>query len=393
MFIPRRCEENHFEMQSLYDKANIFLTGYHSETGRDGLSSRLSAVEEEIRRSGTYVHTPDELTHGVRVAWRNSNRCIGRLFWKSLTVEDKRNVTGSAAVMEAIASHLTLATNGGRIRPVITVFPPRRPDGVSPVRIWNKQLIRFAGYRQADGQVIGDPAQLEFTGVCQAMGWKGEGTGYDVLPVIVQCEGSGPELFPLHPSLVMEVNLTHPSHEWFAALGLTWHALPVISDMVLEIGGILYPAAPFNGWYMVTEIGARNLGDADRYNMLPVIAERLGLDLRDRSVFWKDRALIVLNEAVRYSYERAGVTIVDHHDASDQFMKFMRNEERSGRDVTADWAWIVPPMAGSALAVFHQAFHNEVKTPNYFYNHDAWKEEKPVSKCPFHADSLQHGEK
>jgi nitric-oxide synthase len=163
--------------------------------------------------------------------------------------------------------------------------------------------------------------------------------------------------------------------------------------MVLEIGGILYPAAPFNGWYMVTEIGARNLGDADRYNMLPVIAERLGLDLRDRSVFWKDRALIVLNEAVRYSYERAGVTIVDHHDASDQFMKFMRNEERSGRDVTADWAWIVPPMAGSALAVFHQAFHNEVKTPNYFYNHDAWKEEKPVSKCPFHADSLKHGEK
>ena len=180
-------------MQTLYDKANIFLAGYHSETGRDGLSSRLSAVEEEIRRSGTYVHTPDELTFGVRVAWRNSNRCIGRLFWKSLTVEDKRNVTGSAAVMEAIASHLTLATNSGRIRPVITVFPPRRPDGVSPVRIWNKQLIRFAGYRQADGQVIGDPAQLEFTGVCQAMGWKGEGTGYDVLPVIVQCEGSGPE--------------------------------------------------------------------------------------------------------------------------------------------------------------------------------------------------------
>ena len=74
-------------------------------------------------------------------------------------------------------------------------------------------------------------------------------------------------------------------------------------------------------------------------------------------------------------------------------MKFMRNEERSGRDVTADWAWIVPPMAGSALAVFHQAFHNEVKTPNYFYNHDAWKEEKSISKCPFHADSLKHGEK
>ena len=39
--------------------------------------------------------------------------------------------------------------------------------------------------------------------------------------------------------------------------------------MCLEIGGICYPAAPFNGWYMGTEIGARNLADTDRYDQLP----------------------------------------------------------------------------------------------------------------------------
>jgi nitric oxide synthase oxygenase domain/subunit len=48
--------------------------------------------------------------------------------------------------------------------------------------------------------------------------------------------------------------------------------------MRLTIGGVQYPLAPFNGWYMGTEIGARNLADADRYDMLPTVAARLGLD-------------------------------------------------------------------------------------------------------------------
>lgn len=57
---------------------------------------------------------------------------------------------------------------------------------------------------------------------------------------------------------------------WFGELGLRWHALPAVSNMLLEIGGLEFPAAPFNGWYMSTEIGTRNLCDSHRYNMLPV---------------------------------------------------------------------------------------------------------------------------
>lgn len=32
-------------------------------------------------------------------------------------------------------------------------------------RIWNHQLISYAGYRMNDGQIIGDPANVEFTEV------------------------------------------------------------------------------------------------------------------------------------------------------------------------------------------------------------------------------------
>ena len=103
--------------------------------------------------------------------------------------------------------------------------------------------------------------------------------------------------------------------------------------MTLEIGGIEFMAAPFNGWYMGTEIGARNLADEDRYNLLPIVADKMGLDLHDKNSLWKDRALIELNQAVLYSFRKAGVKIIDHHSASKQFMQFMRQEEE-GRDVT-----------------------------------------------------------
>ena len=69
---------------------------------------------------------------------------------------------------------------------------------------------------------------------------------------------------------MLEVPLVAPEFEWFAELRLRWHAVPAISNMPLRIGGVTYPAAPFNGWYLGTEIGARNLADADRYDLLPV---------------------------------------------------------------------------------------------------------------------------
>lgn len=43
---------------------------------------------------------------------------------------------------------------------------PQRTDGKHDYRIWNSQLISYAGYRQPDGTVLGDPMHCEFTEVC-----------------------------------------------------------------------------------------------------------------------------------------------------------------------------------------------------------------------------------
>ena len=66
---------------------------------------------------------------------------------------------------DAITRHLDYATNGGNIRSVITVFPMRTLDTRADFRVWNPVLIRYAGYKQPDGSVVGDPACVDFTEV------------------------------------------------------------------------------------------------------------------------------------------------------------------------------------------------------------------------------------
>lgn len=111
-------------------------------------------------------------------------------------------------------------------------------------------------------------------------------------------------------------------------MALEWYALPAVSSMMLDVGGIEFPAAPFSGWYMVTEIASRDLCDGHRYNILPDVAARMNLDTRSNSTLWKDIALAEVTVSVLDSFQKAGVTIVDHHTAAESFMKHLENEQR-----------------------------------------------------------------
>jgi nitric-oxide synthase len=347
--------------------AEEFIENYHAENPEAGpASNRIAWIHAEIGTTGTYQHTPGELTYGARVAWRNNARCIGRLYWNSLRVRDLRAVRDADQVADHCVEHLRLANNGGKIRPVISVFPPDRPDAPGP-RIYNEQLVRYAGYPQSDGSVLGDPRYAGFTNTVINKGWEPPPVrgAFDVLPLLIETPHEGQRLYTLPEEVVLEVPLRHPDLDWFGDLGLRWHAVPAISDMRLSIGGVDYPAAPFNGWYMGTEIGARNLVDVDRYNLLEAIADQLGLDRSSETTLWRDRAAVEINRAVLHSFGADGVTITDHHTESRRFLTHLAKEERAGRSCPADWNWIVPPMSGGLTPVFHRQYDTEVRGPGF----------------------------
>ncbi|NXN99780.1 NOS2 protein, partial [Rhinopomastus cyanomelas] len=358
----------------LLPQAVEFIKQYYSsfkETKIEEHLARLETVTKEIETTGTYHLTKDELVFAAKQAWRNAPRCIGRIQWSNLQVLDARDCQTAGEMFERLCHHIQSATNHGNIS-TITVFP-QRTDGKHDFRVWNSQLIRYAGYQLPDGSVVGDPANLEFTQVCIELGWKPRYGRFDVLPLVLQANGQDPEIFELPPELVLEVPMEHPRFEWFKELDLRWYALPAVANMLLEVGGLEFTACPFNGWYMGTEIGVRDFCDVQRYNILEEVGRRMALETNKLSSLWKDRAVVEINVAVLHSYQKHNVTIMDHHSAAESFMKYMQNEYRVRGGCPADWVWIVPPMSGSITPVFHQEMLNYVLTPFYYYQEDAWK--------------------
>lgn len=343
-----------------------FLRQFAQETGCDVPPSRIDAVRGEVAARGWYRQTFEELEYACRLAWRNNRRCIGRRFWTTLELADAREATTAGEIFDACVEHLRRSTNGGKIKPLITVFAPADGAGAGPI-IHNYQLIRYAGYQEADGRVLGDPAEVGFTERVMRAGWRppAKRGAFDLLPLLIEAPGEGEKLFELPGDAVLEVPISHPGFGWFADLGLKWHALPAVSNMALETGGVNYPAAPFSGYYMETEIAARNFGDTSRYNLLPVVADRMDRSMRAKDPFWRDRALVELCTAVLHSFRQAGVTIVDHHAASRQFMEHLEEEKSQGRAVPGDWSWLVPPVSGAASPVFHRYYDPRQRLPDF----------------------------
>ena len=79
-------------------------------------------------------------------------------------------------------------------------------------------------------------------------------------------------------------------------------------------------------------------------------------------------------------FKKKNVTIVDHHTASESFIKHLEIETKIRGGCPADWVWINPPMSSSLTKVFHQEMINYHLKPSYEYQKPAnkvynWKRE------------------
>ena len=305
------------------DEAMSFINRFHRENGlgESACRARRASVGRSLRKRGAYEHTPEELAFGARLAWRNHARCIGRMFWESLEVVDCRHVTEPDMIAAHVMEHMATALGDGRIRSLMTIFAPTEPDRL-PAYVESSQITQYAGYLGEDGLRTGDRQNIEMTRTALNLGWRRpEPPGpFDILPVVIREPKGARLLYEVPSASIRQIAIRHPTAPGIEALGLRWYAVPCVSDMILTIGGIDYPCAPFNGFYMCTEIASRNLADENRYDLLTQVARALGEDPCDPGPeFWKDRALTELNWAVLHSFGAAGVTMIDHHSASRQY--------------------------------------------------------------------------
>jgi nitric-oxide synthase len=319
------------ESNTDFSAAEDFLRAFHDAHPEAGpLAERLTEVRQAIAETGTYRHTGAELAYGARVALRDSGWCTSGVPWRRLKVRDLRGLCNASAIASECFEHLRLATNVGRLQPLVTVFAPDAPDRPGPC-IWNEQVVRYAGYALSDGGVLGDARYSGFTAEVQRLGWKppSQRGRFDHLPLVVETAHEGVKLVTVPRDVVQEVPLEHPEFPWFVELGLRWHTVPLISNMQLLIGGIRYPAAPFNTWFVGTEIGTRGLADENAYGITRHVAERLGMDTSSERTLWRDRAIVEINRAVLFSFDSARVRITDHHSEALHRLAWLRSGPRT----------------------------------------------------------------
>ena len=372
------------------EEARAFLSNFYAESGRgpSAFKRRWAEARRSLSKTGTYQHTEEELAFGARVAWRNHGRCIGRIYWESLEVVDCRQITEPDAIMDRMCGHMREALGDGRIRSMISVFAPIKPK-TNPAYCERAQITQYAGYAQKDGSVIGDRQNVEFTRIAMSLGFRPPDQigQFDLLPVLMRDRDDRRILFNLPRDCVREVPIVHPQYAQIEQLNLRWYAVPCLTGMIMTIGGIDYPCSPFSGFYMATEIASRDLADQKRYDLLPVVGQSLGYDInRGGDNLWKDKALTELNVAVLHSFRSAGISIIDHHLASKQFMEFHQREQSNGRNVAGDWRWVVPPQAAAACEVCHLRMKNFHPVPNY-YNSRA---DDGLRLMPFYGDQYRN---
>ena len=332
---------------------------------------RVTQALSTMEATGDYEHTADELSWAAKTAWRNAPRCVGRHLWKTLTVVDARKASSCRDIFDAICRNLRVSYNGGQVNPSAIVFRQRyMEDKDTPgIRVWNGVLLAFAGFEKENGDVIGDPKNVYLANLAKSLGWKPIKEGnFELLPIIITDVNQNTEAFEIPNDIKgYVVDITHPTEPEITKLGLRWYAIPSVSSMMLEAGGIQYTCNQVAGFFQDTEISVMNLLAESRYNLMEPIGRALKLDVSKNSTYWKCTVATELTRAVYHSFKLARVSMTDHFTLSDSFHLFMKEEMRTRGGCPTDWLWVVPPMSGGLVPTFHQEMLRYTLSPSYEY--------------------------
>lgn len=146
--------------EKLVDSAKQFYEVMKTELqwSEDRFRKRMDEVEHDIKRTGAYHQTTEEIAVGARCAWRNSATCLGRESWDALIVRDSRHIGHPQKIFEDVQEHMRIATDSRDIQPVMTIYRPKQPDEAIGARFWSASLGGYAAYTDEESDMlIGDP--------------------------------------------------------------------------------------------------------------------------------------------------------------------------------------------------------------------------------------------
>jgi len=285
-----------------------------------------------------------------------------------LKVRDRRHAKHPYQFFQDIKQHLIDASDPvkdddsshqNNIQPVMTIFQSQSLNEPFGNRFWSSQPVRYAAYKDPmSGKITGDPANIELTDyLINSKLWTppNEISPFDILPLVLKLAGrSKPRVFELPKECVFEVDLKHPTNEKLSALGYRWTAVPAISELKMNLGGIVYQNIHFNGgWFVSTEI-VRAL--MERYDAGPEIAKVLGIDTETNPV-WRTEVSAELEKMVIHSFQTSGYTIKDQVSAGQSFCSHARRErEEYGRECPAQWSAI-----GGLIGQTNPTWHLEMR--------------------------------
>lgn len=258
--IPKPMPTDEVSDVTLLREAREFIAIYSKEKAlsADYAHGRFVEIEASVKITGAYDLSVDELEFGAQLSWRNAPKCANRSKYQELTVLDCRHVQTNTGAFESILEMLDASISSGATIARMAVFRPKQKNEKQGPRIWNKMILRFAGYRLLSGEVLGDPVDVDFTEMLQKrFGWipPDPKTAWDVLPILMQLdETKCPELFKLPSTHVPIVHVRHPDMPGLNSLNLRWFGIPVVSSLELTIGGLQFTAIPFLGWFADNEV-------------------------------------------------------------------------------------------------------------------------------------------
>lgn len=268
-----------------------------------------------------------------------------RTAWKTLQIRDRRHVFSAEAIFQNIKDHFDtimdqdiLNTNDNITPPpcIMTVFRPQIQNEIMGIRFLSSHLFQYAGYMDKEnGIVLGDPSNVEYTNyLIETNLWSPPSTrgAYDLLPLVLKMPHIDKPFVYILPRDITkhEVVLEHARYPGVKGICLKCAPIPFVMNYSMNLGGLVYPCAPFNGCFSPAEKSSTLLY-CKKYGIRSLLGNTMGYQTEDKII--EQSVALELEQTILNSFEKKWHNILDYKgfiNSYKEYCAWRRSLRKSG---------------------------------------------------------------